>query len=68
MIEDGINTATILVTIIMAIQEAPTTIIPVRDGEEDRPPHMAITLLTRSTIAMDHRYLTCTSITLRSHT
>jgi hypothetical protein len=68
MIEDGSNTTTILLTIIMATQEAPTTIILVQDVEEDRLPRMAITLLTRNTIATDHRYHTCTSITLRLHT
>jgi hypothetical protein len=68
MIEDGSNTTTILLTIIMATQEAPTTIILIQDAEEDRLPRMAITLLTRSTIVMDHRHHTCTNITRRLHT
>ena len=68
MIEDGSNTTTILLTIIMAMQEAPTTIILVQDAEEDRLPRMAITLLTRSTIATDHRHHTCTSTTRHLHT
>jgi len=58
-IEDGSNTTTIPVTIIMATQEAMTTTLD-RDEEEDKLPHVAITLLTRNTIATDHRRICIT--------